>query len=114
MAAFLQVLGNQSFHCGVLKVLFSVAYVRVYRIEDFQHCFQTNTLGPIKCIRGVLPTMRAQKSGTIINHGSVLGTIGSLGSGAYAVSKFGLDGVSENCAVELARTYRSAAIPHLL
>ncbi len=70
-------------------------------MEDVTESINVNILGSLRCIKGVLPTMRAQKSGTIVNHGSVLGISSTLGVGAYSWCKFALEAMTETLRVEL-------------
>ena len=67
---------------------------------------ETNFYGPLRCIKAVLPTMRAQKSGTIVNNGSLFGTTYSLGGSGYSASKFALEALTEGLRVELVGTLR--------
>ena len=60
-----------------------------------------NAYGAIRCIKGVLPTMRAQRSGTIVNHGSILGTTTMITGAPYCLSKFALEAISELLRIEL-------------
>ncbi len=71
-------------------------------IEDLKKQFETNFFGIIRTIQEVLPTMRKQKSGIIINISSVAGKIGFPVSPAYISSKFALEGLSESMRYELA------------
>ncbi|MEO9277507.1 MAG: SDR family oxidoreductase [Nitrososphaera sp.] len=71
-------------------------------IEDLKKQFETNFFGIIRMIQAVLPTMRKQKSGTIVNVSSVAGRIGFPASPAYISSKFALEGLSESMRYELA------------
>nr|WP_090116620.1 SDR family oxidoreductase [Cohnella sp. OV330] len=57
---------------------------------------ETNFLGLVAMTRAVLPAMRAQGGGTIIQMSSVSGLWGIPGFGAYAASKFAVEGFSES------------------
>lgn len=61
-----------------------------------------NIVGTIRAAQAVLPGMRAQKSGLIIQVSSVAGRGGFPGFGVYNASKFGLEGLSEALRYELA------------
>lgn len=70
--------------------------------EQLDRQFQTNLLGPIRLMQAVLPTMRAAKAGTIVNVTSVGGRYVLPFNSLYHGTKFGLEGVSESAALELA------------
>ena len=71
-------------------------------INEFKAQFDTNFFSIIKLIQEVVPTMRNQGSGTIVNVSSVVGRIGFPASPAYISSKFALEGLSESLRFELA------------
>jgi NAD(P)-dependent dehydrogenase (short-subunit alcohol dehydrogenase family) len=63
--------------------------------------FDTNVFGILNVLRAVLPTLRAQRSGRIINLSSIGGFIGSAGWGIYCATKFAVEGFSEALAREV-------------
>jgi NAD(P)-dependent dehydrogenase (short-subunit alcohol dehydrogenase family) len=69
--------------------------------DEARALFETNVFGPMRVIRAVLPTMRQQASGTIINVGSLSGSVGVPFHGVYAASKHALAGYSEALRLEL-------------
>ena len=71
-------------------------------INEFKAQFDTNFFSIIRLIQEVVPTMRKQGSGTIVNVSSVVGRIGFPASPAYISSKFALEGLSESLRFELA------------
>ena len=71
-------------------------------IETFTEVMDVNLHGPLRCSQAVLPAMRAQGSGCIINVTSVAGRIAAIGQSPYVASKWALEGVSEGMAQELA------------
>jgi NAD(P)-dependent dehydrogenase (short-subunit alcohol dehydrogenase family) len=71
-------------------------------INEFKAQFDTNFFSIIRLIQEVVPTMRNQGSGTIVNVSSVVGRIGFPASPAYISSKFALEGLSESLRFELA------------
>jgi len=64
-------------------------------IADVQAQFDTNLLGVIRMIKAVLPTMRQQGHGRVINISSVVGHVAPPYLGVYASSKFALEGLTE-------------------
>ena len=69
--------------------------------EEIKSQFETNLFGVIRLTQQVLPIMRKQKSGTIVNVSSGAGRIGFPGMSAYVSSKFALEGLSESMSYEL-------------
>jgi NAD(P)-dependent dehydrogenase (short-subunit alcohol dehydrogenase family) len=61
-----------------------------------QQLFDTNFFGLVRLTREVLPHLRAQRSGRIINIGSVLGFLPSPYGSLYAASKHAVEGYSES------------------
>ncbi|HLV15015.1 MAG TPA: SDR family oxidoreductase [Xanthomarina sp.] len=70
-------------------------------IKDFKDVMETNYFGVLRCIKRVLPKMRKNKMGCIINVASVAGHISNSPLGAYAASKFALEALSEALAQEV-------------
>jgi len=70
-------------------------------IEDIKKQFETNLFGAIRTIQQVLPVMRNQRSGIIVNISSLAGYIGFPASSAYVSTKFALEGLSESLAYEI-------------
>jgi NAD(P)-dependent dehydrogenase (short-subunit alcohol dehydrogenase family) len=70
-------------------------------IEEIKAQFETNFFGVVRVTQQVLPIMRKQKSGTIVNISSVGGRIGIPGLSAYDSTKFALEGLSESISYEL-------------
>jgi NAD(P)-dependent dehydrogenase (short-subunit alcohol dehydrogenase family) len=75
----------------------------VEEIDDEQALaiLDTNTLGALRLIRGVLPIMRAQRDGVIVAVASLSGRVPSPGSGIYAASKLALIGLLEALVLEV-------------
>ncbi len=74
-----------------------------YPVEDFRNVIDTNLLGPFLLIKNALPAM-IERGGSIINVTSDAGQVGYPGWGAYGISKFGLEGMSQTWASELEET----------
>jgi len=70
-------------------------------IEEFNEQFETNVFGAIRVIQQVLPSIRKQRCGTIINDSSINSRIYIPLTCAYVSSKFALEGLSESIAYEL-------------
>lgn len=75
-------------------------YLLDYPVEDFRYVINTNLVGPFLMIKKVLPAM-IENGGSIINVTSDAGAIGYPGWGAYGISKFGIEGMSQTWAAEL-------------
>jgi NAD(P)-dependent dehydrogenase (short-subunit alcohol dehydrogenase family) len=70
-------------------------------IAEMKAQFETNFFGVIRVTQQVIPVMRKQKGGTIVNISSVGGRIGIPGLSAYHSTKFALEGLSESISYEL-------------
>jgi NAD(P)-dependent dehydrogenase (short-subunit alcohol dehydrogenase family) len=70
-------------------------------MKEIQDQLETNLLGAIRVTQQVLPVMRAQGSGIIVNISSGVGRIGFQGLSAYVATKFALEGLSESLAYEV-------------
>ena len=70
-------------------------------IEEFKEQFETNFFGAIRVIKEVLPILRRQRAGTIVNISSLAGRIGLPLNSPYVSSKFALEGLSESMAYEI-------------
>jgi len=70
--------------------------------EDFRAQVETNLFGPVNVTRAVLPVMRAQRSGLVVQLSSTAGISGQEFVSAYAASKFGVEGWIESLSPEVA------------
>jgi NAD(P)-dependent dehydrogenase (short-subunit alcohol dehydrogenase family) len=70
-------------------------------LEEIKNQYDTNFYGIIRTTQAVLPIMRKQRSGRIINISSGLGLFGFPGMSAYSSTKFAMEGLSESMAYEL-------------
>jgi NAD(P)-dependent dehydrogenase (short-subunit alcohol dehydrogenase family) len=70
-------------------------------MEEIKFQYETNLFGLIRVTQAVLPTMRKQKSGRILNLSSGAGIFGYPGGSAYVGTKFAVEGLSESIAYEL-------------
>ena len=70
-------------------------------IQEAKKQFETNFFGAIRTIKEVLPSMREQKNGIIINITSIAGIVGIPAECIYASTKFALEGLSESISYEL-------------
>jgi NAD(P)-dependent dehydrogenase (short-subunit alcohol dehydrogenase family) len=73
-----------------------VGAVEETSIGQAQALFDTNVIGVLRMIQAVLPDMRRQGSGLIVNISSILGLIPAPFMGVYASSKYAIEGLSES------------------
>jgi 3alpha(or 20beta)-hydroxysteroid dehydrogenase len=71
--------------------------------SDFRKLLEVNTLGPFLGIKAVVPHMRQQGGGSIVNVGSIDSLAAMNGLTAYCASKFGLRGLAKAAALEVGR-----------
>lgn len=72
-------------------------------ISEVRQQYNVNVHGPHRVIRAVLPLMRAQNSGTIINMSSIAGRVSFPGGSAYAGAKFALEAMTDALRTEIAK-----------
>jgi len=70
-------------------------------IDEIKEQYETNFFGLIRVTQAVLPIMRKQKSGVIVNISSGAGRFGYPGHSAYISTKFAVEGISESMSYEL-------------
>ncbi len=70
--------------------------------RELRDLFELHLFGPTALIKAVLPGMRAQGRGAIVQMSSMGGQIGVAGFSAYSATKFALEGLSESLAAEVA------------
>ncbi|MBO9716977.1 MAG: SDR family NAD(P)-dependent oxidoreductase, partial [Pseudoxanthomonas sp.] len=71
-------------------------------LDDFRRQIETNLFGTIIMTKAVIPLMRTQRNGHIIQLSSVGGRIGAPGRAPYSAAKWGVEGFSESLALEMA------------
>ena len=70
-------------------------------MDEAKKQFETNLFGAMRTIKEILPTMRKQKNGIIINVTSLAGVVGIPAECIYVSTKFALEGLSESISYEL-------------
>jgi NAD(P)-dependent dehydrogenase (short-subunit alcohol dehydrogenase family) len=95
-------------HFGQIDVLVNNAgfgitgATEAFTDEQVRSQLETNLYAPIEITRAVLPYMRKQRSGRILQISSIGGRVGNPGITIYQAAKFGLSGFSEGLAKEVA------------
>ncbi|CAM3715212.1 SDR family oxidoreductase [Mesobacillus zeae] len=72
-----------------------------YPVEDFAQVLYTNAVGTFMITRRVMPGMLLRNQGSVINVTSEAGHVGYAGWGAYGISKFAVEGMTETWAEEV-------------
>lgn len=70
-------------------------------MQEMKNNFETNFFGPIEVMKAVLPQMRSQKAGLIINVTSIAGYMGLPYRGIYSASKGALELITESLRMEV-------------
>lgn len=70
-------------------------------LDEIKQQYETNLFGVVRVTQAVIPIMRKQKSGRIINISSGAGRFGYPGGSAYVSTKFAIEGLSESLSYEL-------------
>jgi short-subunit dehydrogenase len=79
-------------------------------VEKFDEMVAVNLRGPFLCTRAVVPAMKRQESGAIVNVASVAGLVGNPNLSGYNATKFGLMGFSESTMLELRQSGIKVAV----
>ncbi len=79
------------------------AFAHKSSVEEWTNVIQVNLTGTFHLIRAVLPVMREQNFGRIINLSSIVSQNGVMGTSAYAASKAGINGMIKSIALENAQ-----------
>jgi short-subunit dehydrogenase len=78
-----------------------VGFFEDLTLDEIKKQFETNFFGVLNITKKIVPIMRVQKSGTIINISSGAGQVGVPGISAYVSTKFAIEGFSESLMYEL-------------
>jgi short-subunit dehydrogenase len=78
-----------------------VGFFEDLNLDEIRNQFETNFFGVLNITKKIIPIMRLQKSGTIINVSSGAGQVGFPGISAYVSTKFAIEGFSESLMYEL-------------
>jgi NAD(P)-dependent dehydrogenase (short-subunit alcohol dehydrogenase family) len=112
----LDVNDNQSIKLAVKKILTDTGRIDVLinnagygmfgpveeiTTQEIKKQFETNFFGAIRLIKAIVPIMRKQGNGTIVNISSMVGRFGVPLNSAYVSSKFAVEGLSESISFEL-------------
>ena len=101
-----QIISQISNDFGQIDVLLNnagyglVGSLEEYSDEQITQCVQTNFFGHVNILRAMLPIMRNQGHGHILNMSAIAGFANEMGFSIYGASKFALEGLSESIASE--------------
>ncbi len=94
-------------HYGYTDILINNAGIAKYKVseqmsnQEMRDHFETNFFGPFYCIKAILPLMKLQKEGYILNVGSLFSLISFADVSVYAATKFSLAGYTKGLRQEL-------------
>ena len=118
MTVELDVSDDASVEAGVKKVLAEAGEIDVlinnagigsagvteaFTAEQAKVVFETNVIGLLRVTRAVLPSMRENRDGLIINIGSVLGRVTFPFFGIYGASKFAVEALTDSLRYEVSQ-----------
>lgn len=95
---------------GIIDIVVNAAGIGIIKpidtltSDEFRQTLATNLMGSFYLVKAILPYMKAQKKGLIINIPGVLGKVPMAGAAAYSASKYGLTGMMQSIREELKRT----------
>jgi NAD(P)-dependent dehydrogenase (short-subunit alcohol dehydrogenase family) len=95
-------------HFGRIDILINNAGINIrqpieeFSDEDWFAVLNTNLTGAFYCARAVVPLMKKQKWGRIVNISSLMSMVALPGRTAYCASKAGMNGLTKSLALELA------------
>ncbi len=70
--------------------------------EELERMMEVNLKSPMRLLRALVPNMKTQKYGRIVNIGSIWSVVSKRGRTVYSVTKHGIHGLTKTLAVELA------------
>jgi short-subunit dehydrogenase len=97
-------------HFGKIDILINnagvglISNVQEIQKEDIESVFAVNFLGPLYCIQEVIPVMKSNSGGVIVNVSSMITAIATKGSGGYRASKCALNALSDAARIELKKS----------
>ncbi|MDZ5472588.1 3-hydroxybutyrate dehydrogenase [Bacillus sp. 31A1R] len=103
-----QVISEAVNHYGTLDILINnaglqhVSYIEDFPTEKFEFMLKVMLTAPFVAIKHVLPIMKEQRAGRIINMASINGLVGFAGKAAYNSAKHGVIGLTKVAALESA------------
>jgi 3-oxoacyl-[acyl-carrier protein] reductase len=83
--------------------IFEDGLVKKMNLDSWQRVLDVNLTGVLLCIKSFIDVMEKRQYGRIINIGSIVGEIGTIGAGNYSASKAGLIGLTKTVAREVAK-----------
>ena len=81
----------------------SVGVTEAFTTEQAKAIFDTNVIGLLRVTRAVLPSMRQERDGLIINIGSILGRVTFPFVGIYGASKFAVEALTDSLRYEVSQ-----------